>query len=118
MDEVFVPFRLGLVEFEAVADQRIATSWCSGLSWKMDCISKRNRHCAPGPGARLHTASEFEGTGIGLAIVKRAVQKMGGTLTIASTVGQGSCFGIRLPGAEAGMRRQDPEGRIPGAGGG
>lgn len=46
---------------------------------------------------RLHTASEYEGTGIGLAIVKRAVQKMGGTLTIASTVGQGSCFGIRLP---------------------
>lgn len=46
---------------------------------------------------RLHTASEYEGTGIGLAIVKRAVQKMGGTLRVESAPGEGSHFIICLP---------------------
>jgi PAS domain S-box-containing protein len=46
---------------------------------------------------RLHTEREYEGTGIGLAIVKRAVQKMGGTLGLDSEAGRGSRFRIHLP---------------------
>jgi signal transduction histidine kinase len=46
---------------------------------------------------RLHTESEYEGTGIGLAVVKRAVQKIGGTLRLESAVGEGSIFYINLP---------------------
>ena len=46
---------------------------------------------------RLHTAGEYEGTGIGLAIVKRAVQKIGGKLRIESAVDNGSTFYISLP---------------------
>ena len=46
---------------------------------------------------RLHTASEYKGTGIGLAIVKRAVQKMGGTLRLESDTGMGCRFCIQLP---------------------
>lgn len=46
---------------------------------------------------RLHTESEYEGTGIGLAIVKRAVQQMNGTLRLDSTAGRGSRFCVHLP---------------------
>lgn len=38
------------------------------------------------------------GTGLGLALVKHAVARNGGTLEITSTPGQGSCFRCRFPG--------------------
>jgi signal transduction histidine kinase len=38
----------------------------------------------------------YEGTGIGLAIVKKAVERMGGTVGLNSAPGQGSTFWIEL----------------------
>jgi signal transduction histidine kinase len=46
---------------------------------------------------RLHTQTEFEGTGIGLAIVKKAIRKMGGDVRVASAPGEGSSFFLTLP---------------------
>lgn len=46
---------------------------------------------------RLHTKDEFEGTGIGLAIVKKAVGKLGGTVRVKSQLGEGSTFFVTLP---------------------
>lgn len=46
---------------------------------------------------RLHTHKEFEGTGIGLAIVKKAAVKLGGSVRIESEVGSGSAFLVTLP---------------------
>ena len=48
---------------------------------------------------RLHTDREYEGSGIGLAIARRAVQKMEGTLKVESEPGRGSTFWISLPGS-------------------
>jgi signal transduction histidine kinase len=38
-----------------------------------------------------------EGTGLGLAIVKVTVEKYGGRIGVASELGKGTCFTIRLP---------------------
>lgn len=38
-----------------------------------------------------------DGTGLGLAIARKIAQAHGATLTVASTVGQGSCFTLRWP---------------------
>ncbi len=46
---------------------------------------------------RLHTAEAFPGTGVGLAIIKRAVERMGGDVGLESELGQGSRFWIELP---------------------
>jgi PAS domain S-box-containing protein len=46
---------------------------------------------------RLHPPSAYEGTGIGLAIVKKAVLAMGGDVRLESTPGEGSTFLLELP---------------------
>jgi signal transduction histidine kinase/CheY-like chemotaxis protein len=43
-------------------------------------------------------SAEREGTGMGLTIVKRVTELMGGTLVVESTVGQGTTFRLRLAG--------------------
>jgi signal transduction histidine kinase len=49
---------------------------------------------------RLHHVHQYEGTGIGLAIVKRAVERMHGSVGVQSELGHGSCFWIELPKAD------------------
>jgi signal transduction histidine kinase len=46
---------------------------------------------------RLHPSSEVEGSGIGLTIVRKAVERMNGTVGFQSQPGQGAKFWIQLP---------------------
>jgi PAS domain S-box-containing protein len=46
---------------------------------------------------RLHSAEEYPGTGIGLALVRKGVKMLGGNISLTSAPGQGSTFIIHLP---------------------
>ncbi len=43
---------------------------------------------------------EYEGTGVGLAVTKKATEKMGGSISVDTQKGEGSRFAVRLPAAE------------------
>jgi PAS domain S-box-containing protein len=49
------------------------------------------------PFQRLHGRSQFEGSGIGLAIVRRIIERHGGTISANATPGQGATFTLELP---------------------
>jgi PAS domain S-box-containing protein len=48
---------------------------------------------------RLHGVEEYPGTGIGLALVQKAAERMNGAVGVESTPGEGSAFWIELPAA-------------------
>ena len=65
---------------------------------KLDAIFK------PFVQAGAHREKEKQGTGLGLSIVKRLTEIMGGTVTVASVMEQGSAFHLRFPNVPISVR--------------
>jgi signal transduction histidine kinase len=86
-----------------VAIRAVAASCAGAPGWSVTVrdngIGFEQQHAERifAPFQRLHGRSEFTGSGIGLAIVRRIVERHGGTIAAEGNPGQGACFTILLP---------------------
>jgi len=49
------------------------------------------------PFRRFHSSSQYEGTGLGMSIVSKVIEKHNGTIKVKSKIGEGTTFDILLP---------------------
>lgn len=55
---------------------------------------------------RTSTITQIEGSGIGMGIVKKLVDLMGGTLEVESKLGEGSTFTVTIPCKKASKKKK------------
>lgn len=103
--------REGTITLEATRNREDGRDWLTfrirdtGIGMTDEQLSKLFQPFTQGSAS---TSSEYGGTGLGLAISQRFCNMMGGNITVASALGQGSTFTVRLPaGANAAAETAD-----------
>jgi PAS domain S-box-containing protein len=92
----FIP--AGVVPEVVVSAERIGDEWDFSVVDNGIGIEPRHRERIFGMFKRLHSRTEYEGSGIGLALCKRIVEREGGRIGVeAAASGRGSSFWFALP---------------------
>jgi len=96
-----VKYRRGEAPWVEVAAERRDAGWEFRVSDNGRGIAPEYHERIFGIFQTLHARDEVEGTGIGLSIVKKAVESRGGRVSVESGDGQGATFRFLWPAAEA-----------------
>lgn len=67
----------------------------TGVGMSQEFVEKKLFH--PFVQADTSSRSNYTGTGLGMSIVKQLIDKMGGTISVESELGKGSCFTVVIP---------------------
>jgi light-regulated signal transduction histidine kinase (bacteriophytochrome) len=81
----------------SIAAERRGAQWMFSVSDNGIGIDGEYRDRIFGLFKRLHSGKEYAGTGIGLAICQRIVERYGGRIWVSSEIGKGSTFYFTLP---------------------
>jgi PAS domain S-box-containing protein len=92
----------GIPEVHISATKRDETSWSFAVKDNGLGIDSQYFERIFGMFQRLHKRDEYSGTGVGLAICKKIVERHGGSLHVESALGVGSTFSFALTGTGSG----------------
>ena len=105
IEQVVINLISNAVKYSAKKEKPTLKIWCERTERKFTFFFKDNGagfdmryyNRLFGPFQRLHSISEFEGTGVGLMLVKRIIEEHGGVVGAEGIVGQGATFCFTLP---------------------
>ena len=108
LQQVVVNLLSNAIKYSSKKEEPVVTVWCEQTDENVTFYFKDN-----GAGfdmerydrlfeafQRLHNARDFEGTGVGLTLVKKIIEKHGGTVGAEGKVGEGATFWFSLPKVE------------------